>query len=158
MTDDDYRRRIGERLTRLIECRKQCEPNEKLTDIAARIRATYGVPLSDNQFWKIRTGKVDPQFSVLDAIAEFFGVPVSYFSASADDAGDERQARRDVAERLAGPIAARGPGGAGLGDGTRARIGLIVGDVLRDLEQGRWDDDSPGGPESADRHEMVDED
>lgn len=154
MTDDDYRRRIGQRLTRLIEQRKEYEPSEKLTDIAAKIRATYGVPLSDNQFWKIRTGKVDPQFSVLDSIAEFFGVPVSYFSACADDADDD-QTRRDVAERLSGRIAARGPGGTGLGEGTRARISMIVSDVLRDLEQGRWDD-SRGGPESADNHEVVD--
>ncbi|MEU6034024.1 helix-turn-helix domain-containing protein [Actinomadura sp. NPDC047616] len=50
-------------------------------EAAQAITQQTGVSITRTALWKLRTGQTaDPQFSTLKAIAEFFGVPVTYFS------------------------------------------------------------------------------
>ena len=67
-----FNRAFALKLNRLFEQRRctQTEVAEALKGVASRV-----------YLWKLRTGRAtNPSFQVIRALAEFFAVPVSYFS------------------------------------------------------------------------------
>lgn len=117
--------RFTQRLDSLIRSTGKSAPQ-----IAAEIRARVegNVSLSDSYFWQLRTGKKDPRLAVVRTIADYFGVPASYFL---DDIAEERDAavarqRASAGEKQVCKIAARA---RGLNLGTLQRIAEIVEDA-----------------------------
>lgn len=123
--DDNSTDRFTQRLDSLIRSSGKSAPQ-----IAAEIRArTEGkVSLSDSYFWQIRTGKKDPRLAMVRAIADYFGVPASYFLDDVVEGTDSAVARQRtyVGEKQVRKIAARA---RGLNLGTLQRIAEIVEDA-----------------------------
>jgi transcriptional regulator with XRE-family HTH domain len=86
-------RSLAERIDHLFKTvhprdRGEYSPRE----VAAAIRRQGGPPISAAYIWELRTGRAtDPRKSHLEALAAFFGVPVTYFL-------DDEQAARIAAE------------------------------------------------------------
>jgi transcriptional regulator with XRE-family HTH domain len=68
--------------------------------VAAEIRRTSGVTISQSYIWQLRKGKKDnPTLKHLQALADFFGVPASYFFDSEVTARVNEQLQTLVAEQ-----------------------------------------------------------
>jgi transcriptional regulator with XRE-family HTH domain len=123
--DDNSTDRFTQRLDSLIRSSGKSAPQ-----IAAEIRARAegNVSLSDSYFWQLRTGKQDPRLAVVRAIADYFGVPASYFVDDVVEETDSVVARQrtSVGEKQVRKIAARA---RGLNLGTLQRIAEIVEDA-----------------------------
>lgn len=123
--DDDSAHQFAHRLNRLIRSTGKSAPQ-----IAAEIRARAegDISLSDSYFWQLRTGKQDPRLAMVRAIADYFGVPASYFLDEVVGDTDEAVTRQPISagEKQVRNIAARA---RGLKPGTLQRITEIVEDA-----------------------------
>lgn len=85
---------ITERLNRLWDARQPDGHPYTLREVADAVNAEVGYPLVSPQYLSVlrRGERTEPSFSILAALARFFGVSVEYFSA------DEGTARHSEAE------------------------------------------------------------
>lgn len=68
-------------------------------EVAEAIRQRGGPTISPTYIWQLRTGqRTNPSMRHLEALAEFFGVPVSYFSS--DDTAARVNAELDLLAAL----------------------------------------------------------
>lgn len=111
-------------------------------DVAAEIGRVSGVTISQSYIWQLRKGKKDnPTLRHLQALAEFFGVPVAYFfdneitdrvNAQLHELRAE-QARRDADEE-SGDIALLAMRAGELSPERRQQVMDLL-DVVYQLEQ-----------------------
>lgn len=85
---------IAERLNRLWDARQPEGRPYTLREVADAVNAEAGYNLVSSQYLSVlrRGERTEPSFSILAALARFFGVGVEYFSA------DEGTARHSEAE------------------------------------------------------------
>jgi transcriptional regulator with XRE-family HTH domain len=72
---------LAEKIDRLIKAKRVRERRTySYKDLAAAIRALGGTSISAAYLWQLHTGvKDNPQKKTLEMLADFFGVPVTYF-------------------------------------------------------------------------------
>jgi transcriptional regulator with XRE-family HTH domain len=72
---------LAEKIDRLIKAKRAREGRTySYKDLAAAIRAYGGGSISAAYLWQLHTGAKDnPQKKTLEMLADFFGVPVTYF-------------------------------------------------------------------------------
>lgn len=72
---------LAEKIDRLIKAKRAREQRSySYKDLAAAIRAIGGASISAAYLWQLHTGvKDNPQKKTLETLANFFGVPVTYF-------------------------------------------------------------------------------
>ncbi len=96
-------RSLADKLNRLFARHTARSGQEYSNEQVAGAIADTGVTISQSYIWQLRKGKKDnPTFKHLQALAGFFGVPVSYFfDDEVTDRVDERlQSLRDEQTRL----------------------------------------------------------
>jgi transcriptional regulator with XRE-family HTH domain len=94
---------LAAKLARLFE--EVRKPNGAKYTQKEVIEGTGGI-LTRVYLWKLRTGRADnPGFQVIRALADFFGVEVSYFAE--DEASDSVQETAPIDLRYLGEIQAR---------------------------------------------------
>jgi len=72
---------LAEKIDRLIKAKRARDRrNHSYKDLAAAISGQGGSSISAAYLWQLQTGAKDnPQKKVLETLARFFGVPVTYF-------------------------------------------------------------------------------
>jgi transcriptional regulator with XRE-family HTH domain len=72
---------LAEKIDRLIKAKRVRERRTySYKDLAAAVRAHGGASISAAYLWQLHTGvKDNPQKKTLETLADFFGVPVTYF-------------------------------------------------------------------------------
>jgi transcriptional regulator with XRE-family HTH domain len=114
---------IAQRLDALWEIRPA-----SLRDVAAAISETTGRHVSAAYLGQLRQGtRTEPSFSIIEAIARYFGVDSTYFSADPDAA---RQTEDEL--RLLNALRDSGVRGIALSaDGLSAKSLAAIADIVR---------------------------
>jgi ESX-1-secreted protein regulator len=79
---------LAEKIDRLFKAVHPAGRREySYEEVSRGIRARGITTMSDSLLWELRTGKKDnPKMRQIEALADFFGVPVTYFFDTADSA------------------------------------------------------------------------
>jgi transcriptional regulator with XRE-family HTH domain len=72
---------LAEKIDRLFTAiRPEGRREYSYEEVSAGIRQRGIAPVSNTTLWELRTGKLDnPKMRTIEALADFFGVPVTYF-------------------------------------------------------------------------------
>lgn len=104
MADTAPARTLADKLDHLFQSVHPGRQEYSYEEVASAIRST-GVTISHTYVWQLRKGLRDnPTIRHLQALADFFGVPVSYFVSETDAAQVDRElavltAMRDASVR-----------------------------------------------------------
>jgi transcriptional regulator with XRE-family HTH domain len=79
---------LAEKIDRLFTAiRPEGRREYSYEEVSAGIRQRGIAPVSNTTLWELRTGKLDnPKMRTIEALADFFGVPVTYFFANEPEA------------------------------------------------------------------------
>jgi hypothetical protein len=144
---DQAERTLAERIEWLVQ--NQWPPDTPAprtnADIAAAITAATGEEISSTGFWKLRTGKgVNPTLRTLVSFAQFFKVPMGFFSddpEEAEAAGD--QLALLVMLRDKGVSRRQLRGLAGMSSHSRRMILDMIDSAIRLERESSSDEDGP---------------
>jgi transcriptional regulator with XRE-family HTH domain len=79
---------LAEKIDRLFTAiRPEGRREYSYEEVSAGIRQRGITPVSNTTLWELRTGKLDnPKMRTIEALADFFGVPITYFFANEPEA------------------------------------------------------------------------
>ncbi len=146
------RRSFAEKLEGLFHSVTGPRGEYTLDEVAAGIRDSGGPTISASYIWQLRKGiKDNPTKKHMEALADFFGVPVAYFHDDDAAARIEAELETLTALRDAGVrrVALRA---AGLSPQSLAAIASIIESArqVEGLGDGDYEDDHGSGTEAGD--------
>ncbi len=145
MSDPGFRRTLAEKVDHLFKTVRSEKGEYTHEEVASALREAGGPTISATYVWQLRKGIRDnPTKHHLEALANFFGVPPSYFFD--EDAAEKVEAELELLMAMRdASLRAVATRAAGLSEGSLEAIRAII-EQARQIEGLRDDPpkDSPG--------------